>query len=313
MDILSTLLVLIGLGLASVVVFLTSRKILRQLFGAAAQPTASRFDWVSDPADANRQARARAAQPGTKRQALYRHLHQVGPELRRRHGAQRHYRPDQVRSVMTSSRSNRYPYDSTYDNDCYGYATYCTQEDFDEYHRSIGESCDYGGMRQEICQSFDFLPGGADFDAFDVFDVGDRLATLEVAGGSGVAFGDVNQSSGWAGSSQDGASQDDASNALFDVLENADSPQSSLSDSDSSQNNSLGANSDSDSSGAGGSFWSNLFSSGGGSSSDSSSSDSGSSGSSDYSSSSGSDYSSSSSSDYSSSSSDSSSSSSSDS
>jgi hypothetical protein len=300
MDILSTLLVLIGLGLVSVIVFLTSRKILGQLFKPAAQTAISRFDWVSDPADANQQARSRAAQPGTKRQALYRHLHQVGPELKRRHGAQRHYQPEQVRAVMTSSRSNRYPYN----NDCYGYATYCTREDFDDYHRSIGESCDYGGMRQEICQSFDFLPGGPEFDAFDVFDVGDRLANLEVAGGSGVELGDVNQSSGWAGSSNDGASQDGASNALFDVLENADSPQSSPSDSDSSQDNSLnglGSNSSSDSSSVGGSFWSNLFSSGGGSSggasSDSSSSDSSSSSSSSdssgsYSSDSGSSYSS---------------------
>jgi hypothetical protein len=152
MDILSTLLVLIGLGLASVVVFLTSRKILRQLFGSAVQPAIRRLDGVSD------QGMPRTVQPGsgTKRQALYRHLHEVGPELRRRYGAQRYYQPDQVRAVMTSNRPNH----SFYDNDCYGYATYCTREDFDEYHRSIGESCDYGAMRQEICQSFDFLPGG---------------------------------------------------------------------------------------------------------------------------------------------------------
>jgi hypothetical protein len=299
MDILSTLLVLIGLGFGSIVVFFASRKILKQLFApAAVQPAASRFAWVNDPADANRRGMPRTVHPTnrTKRQAMYEHMHQVGPELRRRHGAQRYYRPQQVREVMTSGRASRSPYDY----DCYGYATYCDREDFNEYHRSIGESCDYGAMRQEICESFDFLPGGAEFDAFDVFDVSERFDNLEVAGGSGVDIGGVSQSSGWNESSSDGVSSDGTSNALFNVLENADdlqptvgqweSPPSSLND---------------DAPSSGGSFWSSLgdLFSAGSSSSNSSSSDSSSYSSSDSSSSSSSDSSSSSSSDSSSSSS----------
>jgi hypothetical protein len=291
MDILSTLLVLIGLGFGSVVVFFVSRKILRHLFKPAAAPASTRFAWVDDPADANRQARPRTVQPtgGTKRQEMYQHMREVGPELRRRHGAQRYYRPQQVREVMTDRRSNRY------DNDCYSYATYCTQEDFNDYHRSIGESCDYGAMRQEICQSFDFLPGGAEFDAFDIFDASVRLDNFEVAGGSGVEISDINQSNG----------RDRASNDRLDWLGNADldCPQSSLSDDAPSQDSRLGADSTSSS----GSFWSSwgdLFSSASSSSSSSSdsssysSSDSSSSYSSDSGSSSSSDSSSSSSSDY---------------
>jgi hypothetical protein len=38
----------------------------------------------------------------------------------------------------------------TTDYDCFGLAMYCDFDDFSDYHRSIGESCNYEWMRSEI-------------------------------------------------------------------------------------------------------------------------------------------------------------------
>jgi hypothetical protein len=293
----STVLVLIGLVLAALVVFFGSQALIRKLLLASARrsvrPPAPTFPSRPSPLfsrpPAGGQSRATAAAhslPGTKRHAMQQHIQQVGPDLRRRYGSKRYYQPDQVRTVMASSGHQSYDYD------CYGYATYCSREDFDQYHQSIGESCDYGAMRQEICQAFD-LPetGDAGFDALDVFEVGDRWA-VDGAPGSG-------------------------SSDILDVLDNADF-EAAPSESNDAGSGLTATADNSDSASAGGSFWSSLGSLFG-SSSDSSGSSSGSdassyssdssSSSSSYSSDSGSSYSSSDSGSYSSDSSSSSSSS----
>lgn len=63
--------------------------------------------------------------------------------LQSTYGEQTTYTPLQVKKVLTE-----WGYSTSYD--CYGLAMYCNEIDFDEYHRSIGESCDYAAMRSEI-------------------------------------------------------------------------------------------------------------------------------------------------------------------
>jgi hypothetical protein len=67
----------------------------------------------------------------------------VGRILRGRYGLQNQYPPGQVKQTI-----QQYGYQT--DNDCYALAMYCDQADFIDFHRSIGESCNYSEMRYEI-------------------------------------------------------------------------------------------------------------------------------------------------------------------
>jgi uncharacterized membrane protein YgcG len=134
---------------------------------------------------------ARAA-TGTKsdrqRVSVQKYVKHVGPELRNRYGNQPKYTPAQVKQTVRASG-----YSSQ--DDCYAFALYCSEDDFVEYHRSIGESCDYNSMRSEISDSFGFsFPSGTTFDAAEVIDNSDRFGNIEVptdnSGSSWFSLGD---------------------------------------------------------------------------------------------------------------------------
>jgi hypothetical protein len=63
--------------------------------------------------------------------------------LQATYGKQEIYTTAQVKKTM-----KEWGYSTSYD--CYGLAMYCDFEDFSDYHRSIGESCNYEAMRSEI-------------------------------------------------------------------------------------------------------------------------------------------------------------------
>jgi hypothetical protein len=104
-----------------------------------------------------------------KDRAIYQHLTNLGPELRKRYGTKPAYTPTQVRETLNFIR-----YRDGYD--CYSFAIYCDYNDFNEYHRTIGESCDYHAMRNEITQSFDAVfHGDTTFTANEAIEYGCNL------------------------------------------------------------------------------------------------------------------------------------------
>jgi uncharacterized membrane protein YgcG len=142
---------------------------------------------------------ANRAATGTKsdrqRVSVQKYVKHVGPELRNRYGNQPKYTPAQVKQTVRAS----------------GYSSqYCSEDDFRDYHRSIGESCDYNSMRSEISDSFGFIfPSGTTFDAAEVIDNSDRFSNISIeptadnSGSSWFSLGDFG-----GGSSTDTGSSD---------------------------------------------------------------------------------------------------------
>ncbi len=63
--------------------------------------------------------------------------------LQAKYGEQATYTPNQVKATV-----KEWGYSTSYD--CYALAMYCDLIEFDDYHRSINESCNYELMRGEI-------------------------------------------------------------------------------------------------------------------------------------------------------------------
>lgn len=85
----------------------------------------------------------RADRTRQKRLAIYQYAKRLGRLLRTRYGIQQKYSPMQVKKMM-----KKWGYSTDYDR--YGLAMYCDRADFIDYHRAIGESCDYETLRSEI-------------------------------------------------------------------------------------------------------------------------------------------------------------------
>jgi hypothetical protein len=74
----------------------------------------------------------------------------VGKELIARHGKQRTYTQPQIQSA---AQQVGYPIDVH----CWAYCIFMDHGAFDEFHRSIGEACDYTSMKATMLDS---LSGG---------------------------------------------------------------------------------------------------------------------------------------------------------
>jgi uncharacterized membrane protein YgcG len=160
---------------------------------------------LGDRSNSRRSARRQRAAPVAKdrqRVAVGKYVKHVGPELRNRYGNQQKYTPTQVKQAVKASG-----YSSQ--DDCYALAMYCSEDDFGDYHRSIGESCDYNAMRQEISDSFGFIfPSGTTFDATEVIDNSDRIGNLEAttdSGSSWFSLGDFGGGSDYISSDSGGS------------------------------------------------------------------------------------------------------------
>jgi uncharacterized membrane protein YgcG len=104
-----------------------------------------------------------------KDRAIYHHLKNLGPELRKRYGTKPAYTHEQVRETLNYIRYRD-------GKDCYALAIYCDYLDFNEYHRTIGETCDYHSMRDEIVRSFDAVfHGNTEFTASEAIEYGCNL------------------------------------------------------------------------------------------------------------------------------------------
>ena len=81
----------------------------------------------------------------------------VADDLFRNHGKKRFY---SVAEVKAANRRQGIGLDFA----CWSHATFNSHGDFDAYHRSIGESCDYVSMKAEMLSS---VSSGADTSWFD--------------------------------------------------------------------------------------------------------------------------------------------------
>ena len=101
----------------------------------------------------------------------------VGSDLVKHYGKKPYYSVQEVKDANRRQNIN-------YDVGCWSHATFNTHSDFDSYHQSIGESCDYVAMKSDMLSSvsaatdtswFDFdlswleFPD-IDFSIFDFFD-----------------------------------------------------------------------------------------------------------------------------------------------
>lgn len=67
----------------------------------------------------------------------------VGEELTKRHGKQRYYRPDDVRSAALDLGF-------ALDVHCWAYCMFSSPGDFRAVHEAMGEACDYMLMKGEL-------------------------------------------------------------------------------------------------------------------------------------------------------------------
>ena len=102
----------------------------------------------------------------------------VGNDLLKNHGRKKYYSVQEVKNANRRQGIN-------YDVGCWSHATFNSHKDFDQYHQSIGESCDYISMKSDMLSSvstatdtswFDFdlswleFPD-IDFSLFDLLDL----------------------------------------------------------------------------------------------------------------------------------------------
>ena len=154
----------------------------------------------------------RVSRYNEKQLAIHTHSQQLGKKLQERYGVRATYPPDKIKTTIKESGWST-------DRDCYGIAMYSDRADFIEYHRSIGEVCDYDAMRSEIsgCLS---LPDNT-FSTSEAIEAGlvtDRDTSVYESntssddGGGGWSFwgsGDGGSSSSYdSGSSDSGSSSD---------------------------------------------------------------------------------------------------------
>jgi len=78
--------------------------------------------------------------------ARSRQLGLVGRDLSQHYGNKLFYSADEVKSA--NRRQGVAP-----DFGCWSYAAFNSRDDFDTYHRSVGESCDFVAMKAEIFRS----------------------------------------------------------------------------------------------------------------------------------------------------------------
>jgi hypothetical protein len=85
-------------------------------------------------------------------------LRLVGSDLVKNYGKKQYYT---VQEVKNANRRQAIPYDVG----CWSHATFNSHSDFDAYHQSIGESCDYVAMKSEMLAS---VSSAGDTSWFDI-------------------------------------------------------------------------------------------------------------------------------------------------
>jgi uncharacterized membrane protein YgcG len=150
----------------------------------------------------------RRSKPTSRQRSIRMYAGKLGPELQAKYGKQKTYTPQQVKTTM---RARGY---STGD-DCYGMAMYCDRAEFDDYHRSIGEVCNYTMMRGEVSQCL--FDSEVEFNTDTIFDI-DFGASLDDASNNSLDFSSNDSSDYSSSDSSSGGdySSYDSSSSSYD-------------------------------------------------------------------------------------------------
>jgi hypothetical protein len=125
-----------------------------------------------------------------KRRAIRGYARRLPRLLARDYGASKTYTPQQVRKTIARSGMNT-------DYSCYGVAMFSGREDFNQFHQSIGETCDYDAMRGEIADSH--FHGNTDFTISDISAAFSESGSHSGDGGHHGGGGDGGGDSGGGG------------------------------------------------------------------------------------------------------------------
>lgn len=102
----------------------------------------------------------------------------VGNDLLKHYGKKRYYSVEEVKKANQRQKID-------IDFVCWSHASFNSHQDFDDYHRSIGESCDYVSMKSDMLGSVSTASDTSwfdldlswlefpdiDFSLFDFFDL----------------------------------------------------------------------------------------------------------------------------------------------
>ena len=83
---------------------------------------------------------------------------EVGEILVKNHGKKKFYSPKEVKTASSQSQF-------AMDWHCWAMCLYTSPSDFESYHRSVGETCDYGSMKAEMTSA---LTDGTSESWFDL-------------------------------------------------------------------------------------------------------------------------------------------------
>jgi hypothetical protein len=122
-----------------------------------------------------------------KRRATRDYARRLPKLLAKDYGASQSYTPVQVKRTI-----DRYNMNSEYS--CYGLSMFCDREEFDQYHHTLGESCNYDGMRAEIAATH--FDGNVDFTMSDIVQVFSDSSD-DAGSGHGVAGGHAHGGDGF--------------------------------------------------------------------------------------------------------------------
>jgi hypothetical protein len=152
-------------------------------------------------------ARRKTIAPKTQRMNYF--IKQLGPKLRGRYGHKSHYSPEQVKQTIATTGY-------TAGDDCYALSMFCSEGDFNTYHQSIGESCDYGTMRQEVAEMVPILAGvQSSFDVDYLLHISGTIASHDCYDSSSNSYDSYSDSSSYDSysdsSSYDSSSYDSSS------------------------------------------------------------------------------------------------------
>jgi hypothetical protein len=81
----------------------------------------------------------------------------VGNDLLKNYGKKKYYTVQEVKNA--NRRQN-----ISVDFGCWSHATFNSHSDFDEYHQSLGETCDYVSMKAEMLSSVSTATDSSWFD-----------------------------------------------------------------------------------------------------------------------------------------------------
>ncbi len=81
----------------------------------------------------------------------------VGSDLLQNYGKKQYYT---IEEVKAANQRNKVDVDFV----CWSFAAFNSHKDFDEYHRSVGESCDYVSMKSDMLSSVSNVTDSSWFD-----------------------------------------------------------------------------------------------------------------------------------------------------